>query len=324
MRKRFLIILTSMVMAMTLTACGRAGDGKQKTDNASAQSEQEKDGIPGDVQEKSGDAAAPEPDGDVTPISLEPGLSAAVCDYLFDSVGAQTESGEVVIPGFIAVKSDEKNPENIRVWGDFWYMTYDLQGDVLLSGEGREYSGCMHFRQEDGQYVFQSMDFISPDTGEFARKKLFGESFAAWMKLQADYRTREETRAQLIADYAGAFGLPAVSYQDYGWNPQKLPVPCPDEENVFCYVAHRGREAAAAARNAPEEEVPQEEAYVVKRGDTLGKSAGKYGVSIETLAERNRDTIIRSARSRGIQSEDLMRCADYIFPEEILAIPAGD
>ena len=102
MRKRFLIILTAMVMAMTLTACGIAGDGKQKTDDASAHSEQEKDGIPGDVQEKSGDAAAPEPDGDVTPISLEPGLSAAVCDYLFDSVGAQTESGEVVIPGFIA------------------------------------------------------------------------------------------------------------------------------------------------------------------------------------------------------------------------------
>ena len=56
------------------------------------------------------------------------------------------------------------------------------------------------------------------------------------------------------------------------------------------------------------------DAYVVKRGDSLGKIAREHGISTEELAEMNRDTILQAARSQGVKSEDLMKCANYIFP----------
>lgn len=321
MRKLFLIIPAAVIGVMVFSACGTGRRGRQTENSTSACAETEEGTGADGQQDEPGDVISSGEDSGASVVSLDPALGAAVCDYLFDNTGEEKESGKVIIPGFIAVSADETDPEDIRVLGDFWYITYDRQGDVLFSGEGKEYSGCLHFRQEDGQYIFQSIDPVFPDEGEDAGKKLFGESFPAWEKIRSDYALREETRAQLIADYARAFGLSAAAYQDYGWNPLELPKPGPDKDNVFFYTAHGGMEAAEISVTADGEETQQEEVYVVKQGDTLGKIAGKYGVSVEELAERNRDTIIRAARSQGIRSENLMRCADYIFPGEILAIP---
>ncbi|MCR5371101.1 MAG: LysM peptidoglycan-binding domain-containing protein [Clostridium sp.] len=320
MRKHFLVIPAAVFSVMVFTACGSGRRGSLAEGSTPAYEETEDGTDAGGKRGEPEDAPSSGEDG-ISAVSLDPALGAAVCDYLFDNAATGKQSGEIVIPGFIAVNADETDPEDIRVLGDFWYVVYDRQEDVLSSVAGREYFGCLHFRLEDGQYLFQNIDPVFPDEGEDAGKKLFGESFPAWKKIRSDYALREETRAQLIADYARAFGFSAAAYQDYGWNPLELPKPGPDKDNVFFYTAHGGMEAAEISVTADGEETQQEEVYVVKQGDTLGKIAGKYGVSVDDLAERNRDTIIRAARSQGIRSENLMRCADYIFPGEILAIP---
>ena len=331
MRKRVLTILTVMIMAAALAACGTGENAAQAADDASAYDESD-DSIPFDEQDDSWDIPAAGAYSGRTVVSLPKELAAAVCEYLSESAGEEIGQQELVIPGYVAVGADNTDPEDVRVLGDFWYISYELQEDVLVSTGGREYSGCLHFRQEDGKYIYKSRELVAAESEEHSPEKVFGNNLAAWKSLRSDYAGKENVRAQLIADYAAAFGFSAASYQDFGWDPQDLPDPALEQDNIFFYILRRGETnpipemvvspaSEEPSAEEPQEEEPEVDAYVVKQGDSLGKIAREHGISTEELAEMNRDTILRAARSQGVKSEDLMKCANYIFPGEILAVP---
>ncbi len=133
-------------------------------------------------------------------------------------IGSQYAAGELCIPYCLIAGTDEENPEDIRVWGDFWVENYNQAGDTLKSVSGGSHPGCMHVKKtEDGFEVFQ-FDAVG-DGSDFnpTAKAIFGDRFDAFMALYSNDDAKKAARAKSILDYAEAHGLDISCYQDFGW-----------------------------------------------------------------------------------------------------------
>ena len=75
---------------------------------------------------------------------------------------------------------------------------------------------------------------VAADGSDFdeSAKKIFGKHYDEFVKVNSDDKTREETRAQIIANYVAANNLSITAYQDYGWDPVPLP-----EENIDSFYS---------------------------------------------------------------------------------------
>ncbi len=148
--------------------------------------------------------------------------------YLADELSVGYDAADVGIPSPIIVAEDESNPDDICVWGDFWYYNYKLNGDTLETVNGGSYPGCVHLKNTDDGYEVVSMDVVA-DGDDFttAAKKIFGDHYDEFLKMYSDSDAKEAVRAQIIANYVAANNLPITQYQDTGWDPVTLP-----EENI--------------------------------------------------------------------------------------------
>ena len=63
-------------------------------------------------------------------------------------------------------------------------------------------------------------------------KRIFGDHYDEFAKVNSDEETREKTRAQIIANYVAANNLQITAYKDYGWDPVILP-----EENIDSFYS---------------------------------------------------------------------------------------
>ena len=139
------------------------------------------------------------------------------------------------IPCPIIVAEEDSDRDDIRVYGDFWIFNYDLEGDTLKNTSGGAYPGCMHFKAVDSAagYEVTSME-VAADGSDFdeSAKKIFGKHYDEFVKVNSDDKAREETRAQIIANYVAANNLSITAYQDYGWDPVPLP-----EENIDSFYS---------------------------------------------------------------------------------------
>ena len=150
--------------------------------------------------------------------------------YLTDEFAGYYPDADVTIPCPVIIAEDESNKEDIRVWGDFWVLKYDLVGDVLECTSGGSYPGCMHLRLTDTAEGYEVTKFDLVGDGaqyEPTAKKIFGEHYDALVKSNADTSGREALRAQIIANYVAANDLDITAFKDYGWDPVKLP-----DENI--------------------------------------------------------------------------------------------
>ena len=142
---------------------------------------------------------------------------AAIGRYMKDLADNST-AGMHCIPYSLIVETDEENPDDIRVWGDFWVENYDQAGDTLKSVSGGSHPGCMHVKKtDDGFEVFQ-FDAVG-DGSDFipTAKSIFGDRYDAFMALISNDDAKKAARAQSILDYAEANNLDISFYQDYGW-----------------------------------------------------------------------------------------------------------
>ena len=149
---------------------------------------------------------------------------AAICDYLTKDIASHYSEAEVSIPYMQIIDTDESNPEDTLVWGDFWVMNYNLEGDVLATDSGGNYPGLMHLKESsDGSYVVTEFEQVG-DGSDFipSAKKIFGDRYDAFSRVQSDNETFEEIRKEYIRDYVNANGLNITAYQDYGWDPVTL------------------------------------------------------------------------------------------------------
>ena len=53
-------------------------------------------------------------------------------------------------------------------------------------------------------------------------KKIFGDKFDAFQKVNSDDKKRNEVRRAAVAEYVKTHRLPVKMYKDYGWDPVKF------------------------------------------------------------------------------------------------------
>ena len=86
----------------------------------------------------------------------------------------------------------------------------------------------------------------------------------------------------------------------------------------------RGAETPASARVLLERPDESElNTYTVQSGDSIHSIAKRYGISTKDLAIMNQTVIIETAKAHGYEFDDVIEYAAYLFPGEVLVVPAG-
>jgi len=147
----------------------------------------------------------------------------AIDRYLTDSIGCYYAKGEHCVPIRSIVKVDERNSENILVWGDFWVFNYNQVGDTLKCVSGGSHPGLLHIRQTEKGFEVTAFDQVEDGSRYLpTAKKIFGEKYDAFHAINSDEKNRERLRAEGLSVYAKRNGLAVTLYQDYGWPAKKL------------------------------------------------------------------------------------------------------
>ena len=100
---------------------------------------------------------------------------SAIDRYLVDSIGSQYAKGEHCVPIHSIVRVDERNAEDILVWGDFWVFNYNQVGDTLKCVSGGSHPGLLHIRQTEKGFEpsvpwQQGIWNIKADVGSFGER----------------------------------------------------------------------------------------------------------------------------------------------------------
>lgn len=143
--------------------------------------------------------------------------------YLADSIGSHYSKGEYCVPIHSIVGVDERNTDNILVWGSFWVFNYNQVGDTLKCVSGGSHPGLMHLRQTEQGFQVTAFDQVEDGSSYLpSAKKIFGDKFDAFQAVNSDEQMREKLRADVLAAYVKKHGLTATLYQDFGWPAKTL------------------------------------------------------------------------------------------------------
>ena len=141
----------------------------------------------------------------------KPTCFTAVDDYLVNEIGEN-------------YSTDESNPNDILVWGDFWVFNYELSGDTLKTVSGGSHPGLMHVKKTDSRYEVTGFDAVVDGAGNLeSAKKIFGDKFDVYQEFTGADEKREMERLRFTADYVKKHNLSAKVLQDYGWPAVELP-----------------------------------------------------------------------------------------------------
>ena len=147
----------------------------------------------------------------------------AIDRYLAKEIGSQYASGEHCVPIHTIVGVDERNAEDIKVWGDFWIFNYNQSGDTLKCVSGGSHPGLMHIRQTEKGFEVTAFDQVEDGSKNIpSAKRIFGDKYDAFQAINSDEQKRERLRADVLAAYVKKHDLAVTMYQDYGWPAKKL------------------------------------------------------------------------------------------------------
>ena len=148
----------------------------------------------------------------------------AVDDYLVNVLGKNYSQAEVCIPYAFVVSTDESNPDDMLVWGDFWVFNYDIAGDTLKTVSGGNHPGLMHVKKTDNGFEVVGFDAVVDGAGNLeSAKKIFGDKFSVYQEFSSANEKRERERLRFTADYVKKHNLSAKLLQDFGWPAERLP-----------------------------------------------------------------------------------------------------
>ena len=148
----------------------------------------------------------------------------AVDDYLVNEIGKQYSEGDVCIPYAFVVSTDENNPEDILVLGDFWVFNYNVVGDTLKTMSGGDHPGLMHVKKTDNGFEVIGFDAVEDGAGNMeSAKKIFADKYDAFWEFNSNQEKREDMRLHFTSDYVKKHNLPVTMLQDYGWPAVALP-----------------------------------------------------------------------------------------------------
>ena len=169
-----------------------------------------------DATDENADATADQATGTVDQAAIDEAIYA----YILDELGKGYEASDVSIPYYEIIDINSDDPEDIRVYGDFWYFTYKINGDTLETQAGGSYPGCIHLKSTTSGVAVTSMDVVEDGSNfDSSAKEIFGDLYNAFIDLHANDEARDQTRTDMIAAYVKKNGLMVTKYQDYGWDP---------------------------------------------------------------------------------------------------------
>ena len=147
----------------------------------------------------------------------------AIDRYLVDEIGKQYAKGEHCVPFHHIVAVDERNADDILIWGDFWVFNYNQVGDTLKCVSGGSHPGLMHVAQTENGFKVTAFEQVE-DGSNFlpSAKKIFGDKYDAFQAINSDEKNREILRAEVLGNYVKNHGLSVTLYQDYGWPAKKI------------------------------------------------------------------------------------------------------
>lgn len=147
----------------------------------------------------------------------------AIDRYLVDEIGKQYAKGEHCVPFHHIVAVDERNADDILIWGDFWVFNYNQVGDTLKCVSGGSHPGLMQVAQTENGFEVKAFEQVE-DGSNFlpTAKKIFGDKYDAFQAINSDEKNREILRAEVLGNYVKKQGLSVTLYQDYGWPAKKI------------------------------------------------------------------------------------------------------
>ena len=201
-----IIIFITVILALSISACGNKQEEKQEnivnTSSVTDKSTNEKD-LP--VQE------------------AETTYFPAIERYLIKECGSKYLEGQYCVPFQTVVAVDERNAEDILVWGDFWVFNYNLADDTLETVSGGSHPGLMHIKQTDTGFEVTAFDQVEDGSRYMpSAKKIFGKKYDVFQTINSDNVRREKHRAEILANYVKKHNIPATKYKDYGWPAKNL------------------------------------------------------------------------------------------------------
>ncbi|MBQ8665468.1 MAG: hypothetical protein IJ526_01215 [Lachnospiraceae bacterium] len=265
--KKIVTLLVGAVVATALTACTgnitvnnqSADDGltateETVTDEDAAQPEdsQSADTQPAEETEPADESAdeavdeSPYDDPKSLPLYKYQGddkYLGVISDYMIaeDMEMNGENAADVYIPYSIIAHTDERNPDDILVYGSFNRCGYDLLNSTLVAVSGSWDAGIFHLKKTgDGDYEVTGADLPMTEQESI---KLFDPLPGLYDKLMATFdETGDELRQEEIAKYINTNGLYITQWQEYGYAPKPVlnAPPTPEEENFYTHTSQMG------------------------------------------------------------------------------------
>ncbi|MBR3165439.1 MAG: hypothetical protein IKF16_04665 [Lachnospiraceae bacterium] len=152
-----------------------------------------------------------------------------VFDWMEKEPASYYEDGAYFIPAPVIFYTDDSDPADIRLFGDFQVFKYDLEGENLLCKSGGSHPGLLHLKKsEEAGTGYEAVSFEAVEDGsdmDESMKEIFGKAPAEAGDLTAQFSaahddgTYENVRKEFIKMYADQVPFTIKSYQDYGWDP---------------------------------------------------------------------------------------------------------
>ena len=149
----------------------------------------------------------------------------AVYNYLSFRRMGDNDYNTVTIPYVHIIKTDDSDPKEVLVYGDYYLFDFEKQEDTLVAVSGSHCPGIVHLKKfsEDAamDYAGQSMDEAFTDEDA---EKILGEYYNEYIAVTSDKEQFEKEYAQLIADYVKYNSLEVTKYSLTDGEIDSLPI----------------------------------------------------------------------------------------------------
>ena len=160
---------------------------------------------------------------DTVAVEIETTYFPAIDRYLVNVIGDQYAKSEYCVPFYKIVSVDERDAENILVWGDFWLFNYNRSGDTLKTVSGGNHAGLLHIRQTDTGFEVTGFDQVAEGAGNMkSAQQIFGDKYEAFHDFHSNEQKRGQRRLEVLAEYVQKHNLPVSMVLDYGWPAKPL------------------------------------------------------------------------------------------------------
>lgn len=148
-------------------------------------------------------------------------IMQAVAGYM-NGIGKQYEASDVSIPNLQIAGVDAANPDDVKVYGDFWVMNYNLTGRTLESQSGGSYPGVMHLKKAGSGYTVTDFEVADDGSGFQESLERICADHPEYASMLVNSEFDEDLRTETIRQYVKANGLDIEFYKDYGWDPVEI------------------------------------------------------------------------------------------------------